>query len=94
MKIMLIAATAALSLIANSAYAGGDVVGKSNAVGAPYTKTPTDLTDTSGKSAQASVQDAPVVATSQSKQTIPIYAADSGKGTWLFPPNQNEGSNN
>lgn len=95
MKIMLIATVAALSLVAYSASAGENEVGKSKTVSAPYTQTPTDLTDTSGKFAQAPVQtDAPVVATSQSKQTIPIYVAGSGKGTWLFPPNQDEGSNN
>jgi hypothetical protein len=44
--------------------------------------------------AQVPAQNAPSVATAQSGQTMHVYVTHSNQGTWLFPPNQNQGGNN
>jgi hypothetical protein len=78
MKTMIIAAAAALSLGAGSAYAdseGGQVAN-------------TQFTEAPGFLAQAPVQNAPVVATAQNGQAVHTYVANSSRGTWLFQPNQ------
>jgi hypothetical protein len=40
------------------------------------------------------VQKTATVTATQNGQHVQIYAAESGHGTWLFPPNQNGGGNN
>jgi hypothetical protein len=46
-----------------------------------------------GNTAYAGAQ-TPSVATAQSGQTMHVYVTHSNQGTWLFPPNQNQGGNN
>jgi hypothetical protein len=84
MKTMLLAAAAALSLSAGAAYADG---GDGPAANTFFTELP-------GVVAQAPVQNAPAVATAQNGQAVHAYVANSNRGTWLFPPNQNGGGNN
>src|SRR3954468_16840174 len=83
MKTMLLAATAALTLSAGAAYADG---GDGPAANTFFTELP-------GVVAQAPVQNAPAVATAQNGQAVHAYVANSNRGTWLFPPNQNGGGN-
>ena len=80
MKTMIIAAAAALSLAAGSAYAdGGDV-----AANAQFTELP-------GVVAQADVPNAPVYAqnrvqTQQAQNGQGAHSTQSGHGPWLSPP--------
>jgi hypothetical protein len=84
MKIMLRAAIAALSIASiGTAYAGD---GDGPAANTQFTEIP-------GVIAQAPVQNAPAVATAQNGQGLRAYVARSNHGTWLFPPDQNGGSN-
>src|SRR5438105_12454729 len=84
MKTMLLAATAALTLSAGAAYADG---GDGPAANTFFTELP-------GVVAQAPVQNAPAVATARNGQAVHAYVANSNRGAWLFPPNQNGGGNN
>jgi hypothetical protein len=85
MKTMLLAAAAALSLGIGSAYAG-DGEGPSGTYvypGSIYA------------GAEVPAQNAPSVATAQNGQAhTHVYVTHSTQGTWLFPPNQNQGGNN
>ena len=84
MKIMLRAAIAAIGIASiGSAYADG---GEGPTVITLCTEIP-------GVIAQAPVQNAPPVATAQNGQTVQSYVTRSNRGTWLFAPNQNGGSN-
>ncbi len=83
MKTMLLAAAAALSLGIGSAYAGDGEGPHANTL---FTSLP-------GVIAQAPVQNAPAVATAQNGQAIHTYVTQSSRGTWLFPPNSNQGAN-
>ena len=93
MKTMFLAAAAALSLGVGSAYAdGGD-----------GTIANTQFTELPGVVAQAQVPNAPVYA--QNRQATQqaqngqgvhgygVYSTQSSHGTWLFPPNANQGGN-
>ena len=83
MKTMLLAAAAAFSLGVGSAYADG---GDGPAANTQFTEVP-------GVIAQATVQNAPSVATAQNGQAVQAYVTQSSRGTWLFPPNANQGGN-
>ncbi len=91
MKTMLLAAAAALSLGVGSAYAdSGD---------GPVANT--FFTELPGVVAQAQVPNAPVYAQNgraqtqqaQNGQAVHAYVTQSSRGTWLFAPNANQGSN-
>jgi hypothetical protein len=82
MKTMLLAAAAALSLGVSAAYADG---GQGTLPNTYFTELP-------GVIAQAPVQNAPSVATARNGQAIGTYVTSSSHGTWLFPPNQNQGN--
>ena len=79
MKTMFLAAAAALGLGIGSAYAG-EVEG---------TIANTRFTSIPGVVAQAPAPKAPATATAQNGQVIQAYITQSGRGTWLFPPNEN-----
>jgi hypothetical protein len=82
MRIMLRAAMAAFSIATiGSAHAESE--------GGPAANT--QFTEQPGYLAQAPVQNAPVVATAQNGQAVHIYATQSGRGTWLFPPHEGNG---
>ena len=84
MKIMLLAATAALSLsagVANAESEGGPVANTQ------FTENPSYL-------AQAPVQYAPPVATAQNGQPVHVYATQAARGTWLFQAQDGGGANN
>jgi hypothetical protein len=91
MKTMIIAAAAALSLTAGSAYADG---GDGTIANTFFTQLP-------GVVAQAQVPNAPVYAQNgqalnqqaQNGQGVHAYVTQSSHGTWLFAPNGNAGSN-
>jgi hypothetical protein len=84
MKIMLRAAIAAASLASiGSAYA--DSVGGTNPI--------TFFTQLPGVVAKAPVQNVPTIGTAQNGQAVQTYMTQSSRGTWLFPPHTNEGSN-
>jgi hypothetical protein len=80
MKTMLLAAAAALSLGIGSAYADGGDGPQTNFYTLP-------------NAAQAPAQNAPADATAQNGQAIHTYVTQSSHGTWLFPPNGNQGAN-
>jgi hypothetical protein len=81
MKTMLLAATAALSLDLSLAYADDGHGPVSN----------TQFTAIPGVIAQATVHHAPAVAPAQNGR-MHTYLTNSGRGTWLLPPNQDQGS--
>jgi hypothetical protein len=97
MKTMLLAAAAALSLGVGSAYADGGDTPAAN----------TFFTELPGVVAQAQVPNAPVYAQNgqqnrqvqtqaqndQAAHGYGIYSTQSSHGTWLFPPNANQGGN-
>ena len=92
MKTMLLAAAAALSLGVGSAYADG---GDGPAANTFFTELP-------GVVAQAQVPNAPVYAqngptkqaeSGQAAHGYGVYSTQSSHGTWLFPPNANQGGN-
>ena len=70
---------AALSLGIGSAYAGE---GEGTIANNQFASIP-------GVVAQAPAQGAPAVATARNGQVIQAYVTQSGRGTWLFPPNAN-----
>ncbi len=76
MKTMFLAAAAALGLGIGSAYAD-EVEGTIANTSIP------------GVVAQAPAPKAPATATAQNGQVIQAYITQSGRGTWLFPPNEN-----
>jgi hypothetical protein len=89
---MLLAAVAGLSLAASTvAYADG---GDGPAPNTFFTELP-------GVVAQADVPKAPTYAQNrqvqtqqaQSGQGLQVYGTQSSHGTWLFPPNANQGAN-
>jgi hypothetical protein len=82
MKTMLLAAAAALSFGVSAAYADG---GQGTLPNTYFTELP-------GVIAQAPVQNAPSIATARNGQAIGTYVTNSNHGTWLFPPNQNQGN--
>jgi len=93
MRTMLLAAAAALSLGVGSAYAdGGD-----------GTIANTQFTELPGVVAQAQVPNAPTYAqrgqatqqaqNGQGAHGYGVYSTQSSHGTWLFPPNANQGGN-
>lgn len=86
MKIMLRAALAALSIASITPAFAGD--GGDLAPNTFFTRLP-GVTVT----AQAQVQNAPAVTTAQNGQQVYAYVANSRSGTWLFPPDQNQGAN-
>ena len=77
MKTMLLAAAAALSLGAASAYAGEGTIANTRFASIP------------GVVAQAHAQVVPAVAIAQNRPAVRVYVTQSSRGTWLFPPNQN-----
>ena len=84
MKTLLFATAVALSLGIGSAYAG-DGEGPSGGYvypGSIYAGVQTPL------------QQTPSVATAQNGRTTHVYVSRSNRGTWLFPPNQNQGGSN
>jgi hypothetical protein len=85
MKTMLLAAAATLSFGIGSAYAG-DGEGPSGGYvypGSIYA------------GAEVPAQSGPSVATAQNgRAQTHVYVTHSNRGTWLFPPNQNQGGNN
>jgi hypothetical protein len=83
MKIMLRAAIAALSISS---------IGPAFADGGDGPVANTRFTEIPGVVAQAAVQNAPV-ATAQNGQATKIYVTRENRGTWLFAPDQNGGSN-
>ena len=83
MRTMIIAAGAALSLSAGAAYADQ---GEGTVANTFFTELPRVV-------AQAPAQQEPAVATAQNGQVVHAYVANSGHGTWLFPPNENQGAN-
>ena len=76
MKTMFLAAMVALSLGIGSAYAGEGEGTIAN-------------TSIPGVVAQAPARNAPTTATTQNGQVVQAYVTQSGRGTWLFPPNEN-----
>ena len=84
MKITLRAAVAAIGLASIPPAFAGD--GDGPAANSFFTELP-------GVIAQAPVQNAPAVATAQSGRAAQVYVTQSRNGTWLFPPNGNQGSN-
>ncbi len=84
MKIMLRAAIAALSIASIGSAIAGEGEG---------TVANTQFTEVPGVVAQATIQNAPPVATAQNGQTVQTYVTQSSHGTWLFPPNANQGGN-
>ena len=94
MKIMLRAAIAALSFAS---------IGPAMADGGEGTVANSFFTQLPGVVAQADVPNAPVYAQDRQKQVqaqraqngqgVHAYVTQSGHGTWLFPPNANQGSN-
>ena len=78
MKTMLLAAAAALTLGVGAAYADGGDGPQTNFY-------------TLHQGAQA--QHAPAAVTAQSGQAMHAYVTQSNRGTWLFAPNGNAGSN-
>ena len=92
MKTTLLAAAAGLSLAASTAaYADG---GDGPAANTFFTQLP-------GVVAQADVPNAPTYAQNRPVQTqqaqnwqgVHAYVTQSSRGTWLFPPNANQGAN-
>ena len=93
MKTMILAAATLLSVSAGVAYAGD---GEGPAANSQFTEIP-------GVVAQAQVPNAPVYAqggqATQQAQNGPgahgygVYSTQSSHGTWLFPPNANQGGN-
>ena len=95
MKIMLRAAIAALSIAS---------IGPALADGGEGTVANTQFTELPGVVAQAQVPNAPVYAQNPQAQTrqaqngqavhgYGVYSTQSSRGTWLFPPNANQGGN-
>ena len=91
MKTMLLAAAAGLSLVASTAAYAGDGEGP---VGNTF------FTQLPGVVAQADVPKVPAYAQNgqatqhaQNGQGVHAYVTQSSHGTWLFPPNANQGSN-
>jgi hypothetical protein len=84
MKTMFLAAAAVFSLGVGSAYADG---GQGTLPNTFFTELP-------GVIAQPPVQKTPsAMATNQNGAVTHAYVASSNRGTWLFPPDQNAGSN-
>lgn len=84
MKTMILATAAIIGIGMGSAYADG---GQGPTADTFFTELP-------GVVAQAQVQPAPSAAVaSQGSVTSNMYATHSATGTWLFPANQNQGSN-
>ena len=84
MKTMIVAAASLLSISIGSAYAGE---GQGTIPNTFFTELP-------GVVAQAPVQRAPHAATaSQNAAPTHMYVSHSATGTWLFPPNPNQGGN-
>jgi hypothetical protein len=92
MRTMLLAAAASLSLAASTAAYAGD--GEGPAANTFFTQLP-------GVVAQADVPNAPTYAQNrqvptqqaQNGQGVHTYVMQSSRGTWLFPPNANQGAN-
>jgi hypothetical protein len=84
MKMLFFAAAAALSLGIGSAYAGD---GEGPAGGYVY---PGSIY----AGVQTPLQKTPMAVTARNGQTTHVYVTRSNQGTWLFPPNQNQGGNN
>ena len=94
MKIMLRAAIAALSIAS---------IGPALADGGDGTIANTQFTEIPGVVAQAQVPNAPVYAqggqatqqaqNGQGAHGYGVYSTQSSHGTWLFPPNANQGGN-
>lgn len=51
------------------------------------------FTELPGVIAQAPVQNVPTLGTAQNGQAVGTYMTNSQSGTWLFPPNANQGAN-
>jgi hypothetical protein len=83
MKTMLLAASAALSLGIGSAYAD------SNSSGGTIANT--FFTQLPGVTPTVPAQNVPAAATAQGGPHA--YVTQSGRGTWLFPPNDGGGTN-
>ena len=77
MKTMILAAAAALSLGVGSAYAN-----ESDAQAGGYVY----------PNYQFPTHNTPPAAAAQNGQGIGAYVTNSSQGTWLFPPNQNQGN--
>jgi hypothetical protein len=84
MKTMILATAAVLGIGMGSAYADG---GQTPTADTFFTELP-------GVIAQSQVQPVPgAAAANRSGVTSNTYVTHSASGTWLFPPNQNQGSN-
>jgi hypothetical protein len=84
MKIVIRAAIAALSFASIGSAIAGE--GEGTVANTFFTELPRVV-------AEAPVQNAPAVATAQNGQAVQAYVTKSNRGTWLFAPNSNEGSN-
>ena len=77
MKTILLAAAAALSLGVSSAYANENGRQSGGYVYPDY---------------QLSTQNTPSAVAAQNGQATQTYVTQSGRGTWMFLPNQNQGN--
>lgn len=84
MKTLMLATATALTLSAGVAYAESE--------GGPAANT--QFTNNPSYLAQAPERAAPSIATAQNGQTVHVYATQSGRGTWLFAPQDGGGANN
>ncbi|MGA9015551.1 MAG: hypothetical protein WB509_23925 [Acetobacteraceae bacterium] len=84
MKILLRAAIAAVSIASIGSAIAGE--GEGPVANTRFTEVP-------GVVARAAVQNSPSVATAQNGQIVEAYVTQSSYGTWVFPPNPNEGAN-
>jgi hypothetical protein len=84
MKIMLRAAIAAASIASIGSAIAGEGEG---------TVANTQFTEIPGVVAQATVPNAPSIATARNGETVQAYVTKSSHGTWLFAPNANQGAN-
>ena len=82
MKTMMLAAAAALTLGMGAAFANEGAI-----------EANTQFTQIPGVLAQAPVQSVAPVATAQNGQVVKAYVTSANRGTYLFAPHENGGSN-
>ena len=89
MRIILLAAAAGLSLAASTAaYADG---GDGPVANSFFTELPGVVAQADVPNATAYAQNRHVQA--QNGQSVPVYATQSSRGTWLYQANPNQGAN-
>jgi hypothetical protein len=92
MRTMLIAAAAGLSLAASTVAYAGD--GEGPAATTFFTQLPGVVAQADVPNATAYAQNHQVQAQqAQNGQGVRTYVTQSSHGTWLFPPNANQGAN-